>query len=293
LWCFSFNHSAIISNSLSSSLKTISVNTNGAYIMVHKSNPRVVGVVQARLGSKRLPRKSLADISGQPMMVRVAERLYASGRLDAVGITTSQDANDDMLEHVAHSAGLFVSRGPVDDIVRRLYLVAEEFEADYLVRAWGDCPLLPPEVVALAVDICRNESLAYVSNGVFRDRTYPPGTDVEVYSYEAIRYIERHANIPEYREFPAEFVRANSQFLSMKSIQMTNDFSQLYLAVDYAEDLEAVRVIYEELKIRDLSSSMEDLLKLFTISPELADNFSCGPRNIEFNKFIQTTRADL
>lgn len=258
--------------------------------MTPATRPRVIGAVQARLGSTRLPRKSLADIGGRPMAIRVADRLAQSGRVDAIAIATTVDPVDDALVHAAAAVGLHASRGPVDDLVRRLYLVSEELDADYLVRAWGDCPLLASDAVASAVDLCVGESLAYVSNCVFGNRTYPPGIDLEVYSRDALRYLEQTATDPKAREFPAEFVIANVNHLPMKALQMNPDLSQLHLTVDYEEDLEAVRAIYRELEARLLSPTMADLIRLFADRPELAEGFAHAPRNVEYQQFIEAVR---
>lgn len=224
------------------------------------------------------------------MAIRVADRLTQSRRLDAIAIATTLDPTDDLLVEAAEAAGLHASRGPVNDLVRRMYLVAEELDADYLVRVWGDCPLLASDAVASAVDLCIRDGLAYVSNCVFADRTYPPGVDVEVYSRDALRYIEKTATDPRFREFPAEFVLVNVGRLPMKTLQMTSDLSQLHLTVDYEQDLEAVRAIYRELEVRSASSTMADLICLFADRPELAEGFARSPRNIEYRQFVEAVR---
>lgn len=258
--------------------------------MTQTLRPRVVGAVQARLGSTRLPRKSLADIGGRPMAIRVADRIAQSGRVDAIAIATTVDPGDDALVQAAVASGLHASRGPADDIVRRLCLVAEELNADYLVRAWGDCPLLAPDAVATAVDVCVSENLAYVSNCVFGNRTYPPGIDLEVYSRDALRYLENTASDSRVREFPAEFVLANAERLPMKTLQMATDLSQLHLTVDYEQDLAAVRAIYRELEARSASSTLADLLKLLADRPEFAEAFAHAPRNVEYRQLVETIR---
>lgn len=259
--------------------------------MTYSTRPRVVGAVQARLGSTRLPFKSLADIGGRPMAIRVADRLAQSGRLDAIAIATTTDPTDDRLVQAAAAAGLHASRGPVDDLIQRLYLVAEELDAEYLVRAWGDCPLLTSDAVASAVDQCVGESMAYVSNCVFGNRTYPPGLDLEVYSREALRYLEQTTTDSRVREFPAEFILANPKRLPMKTLQMTPDLSQLHLTVDYEKDLEAVREIYRELDARSASSTIAELLNLFADRPELAEGFAHAPRNVEYRKVVDALRS--
>jgi spore coat polysaccharide biosynthesis protein SpsF len=124
----------------------------------------IVGAIQARMGSTRLPGKVLAPILGRPMAWRIFERARHSKHLDQVVIATTTEPSDDELVRFAEQNNIGCYRGRVDDIVERLCSTAQRFQADVLVRIWGDCPFVDPEVIDQALEKLLAENLDYVSN---------------------------------------------------------------------------------------------------------------------------------
>ncbi|EGG93063.1 acylneuraminate cytidylyltransferase [gamma proteobacterium IMCC1989] len=254
--------------------------------------PRVIGLVQARMGSTRLPKKSLAKISGRPMAFCVLDRLASSPLTTDVAITTSTESIDDELVDVATMEGIKISRGPLDDIVQRLYLACKDFNADYIVRAWGDCPLMTEDTVTNIIDFCLEKNLSYASNCLLGKRTYPAGTDIEIYSREALGYLHNHITDDSMREFPAEFILKNQDKFAVDYLQMSPDLSKIYMTVDYPDDLDAAREIYKVILENDLSFSLKTIEKIAIEKPELLNLFSLAPRNIEYKEFINKVRGE-
>jgi spore coat polysaccharide biosynthesis protein SpsF len=115
--------------------------------------PKIIAVIQSRLGSTRLPGKALLPILGQPMLARIIERLWFSRRIDDILLSTTESPQDDALVSAAAEMGISASRGPVDHIVERLHRAAVASRADILVRVWGDCPCVDPVVIDAAIDL--------------------------------------------------------------------------------------------------------------------------------------------
>jgi spore coat polysaccharide biosynthesis protein SpsF len=113
--------------------------------MIHKS---IVGI-QARSGSTRLPRKVLADLAGESLIMRVVERARRCALVDAVVVLTSTEPSDDELALHLESEGVMVRRGPLQDVMARYLALVDEFAPQYLVRVTGDCPLLEPDFIDL------------------------------------------------------------------------------------------------------------------------------------------------
>lgn len=248
---------------------------------------KVAGVVQARMGSSRLPGKVMSDISGRPMVICVADRLRRANLVDEVAIATSDAPSDDVLVAIARAHGLRAARGPVDDIALRLLTAARELDADYIVRVWGDCPLLDPAVVDALVDACVKGRYIYASNGMRGRRTYPVGLDAEVYRRDALERIAAADGDPRYREFPVEFVLANFDESSFVALQISADLSALHWTVDYPEDLETVRRIYDVLGDSRDRAGLKELLVLLEQRPELFAGFSHASRNVEYKAFVE------
>src|SRR5690606_10353428 len=142
---------------------------------------RVVLIVQARMGSTRLPGKVLLPLAGAPMLERQLERLSRCELVDRIVVaTTHREADDDIVSLVAGLGGVQVYRGPEYDVLARYLGAAREHGADVVVRVTSDCPLIDAEVIDTAIALClaNQGRVAYVSNAV--KRTYPRGLDVEV-----------------------------------------------------------------------------------------------------------------
>lgn len=251
---------------------------------------RVVAVVQARLGSSRLPGKVLADLAGRPLVHQIIRRLEQADEVDEVALTTSDDPSDDPLVEACRPLGVAVHRGPVDDIVGRLAGAAEGSGADVLVRVWGDCPFVDPAVVDRGVRILRERDADYVSNGVQGQRTYPTGLDIEVYRRSLLDRMADELDDPKLREFPSEFVTRSDARVEL--LQLDTDLSALYLTVDYPADLEAARAIYAILDERRLGPDLDSLRSLLAEQPELAERFADAPRNIEYREYLATRARD-
>jgi spore coat polysaccharide biosynthesis protein SpsF len=146
----------------------------------------ILAVVQARMGSKRLPGKAVATLQGQPMILRQLERLRGARRLTKIIVATSSDAADDGLAGLVVSRGYAVHRGAGSDILDRIARCAEAAgPVSHIVRIKGDAPFVDPAVIDEAVRLAQATGAAYTSNRV--ERTFPAGLEVEVITVEALR----------------------------------------------------------------------------------------------------------
>jgi len=157
--------------------------------------------------------------------------------------------------------------------------------ADVLVRVWGDCPFVAPDVVDRAVGVMRAGDADFVSNAVMGRRTYPPGLDVEVYRRALLDRMTREVTDGAQREFPVEFVK--SAQVRVELLQFTDDLSELHLTVDYPADLEAARQIYARLADAGLGPGFDALLGVLAEHPELAASFADAPRNPEYRRYLE------
>jgi spore coat polysaccharide biosynthesis protein SpsF len=242
----------------------------------------IVGVIQARMGSTRVPGKVMADLCGAPMIDRIFERVSEARTVDTVGVaTTTQPSDDPLAEHLARR-GVGCHRGEVDDIVGRLCGAAREFGADVLVRLWGDCPFADPGVIDGAVDKLLAEGLDYASNFRIDERTFPAGLELEVYRRAALEQIDRGAGDPFYREFPAEYLAANPELFRTGVVRCEEDLSNVPLTVDYPQDLEAARAIYERLYRPGEIFGFREVVSLIREDRELTDGRAGLARNAEY-----------
>lgn len=207
--------------------------------------PRVVVIVQARMGSTRLPGKVLMDLCGQPMLARVMERAGRAKNVHHILVATTAAEKDDPLEAFCRVRAWKYFRGAEDDVLDRFYQAAQIGRADIVVRVTADCPLVDPAIVDEVVATLTRSSgeFDYVSN-TLNPRTYPLGLDVEAMTWSALsRAWEEDKNLAS-REHVTPFIYRNPQIFRLKGLELPSDLSQIRWTVDYPEDLDVVSRIY-------------------------------------------------
>jgi spore coat polysaccharide biosynthesis protein SpsF (cytidylyltransferase family) len=201
---------------------------------------RTVAIVQARMGSSRLPGKVLADIHGETMLGRVVSRLRAARTIDEVVVATSQLSDDDAVVKEADRLGTGVHRGSESDVLERYLGAARAYHADAIVRVTADCPLLDAGVVDLVVTALARE-VDYASNT--HTRTFPRGLDVEALHRDTLERIGRLGTSASAREHVTAFVMERPELFRVRQVVAVDDSSALRWTVDTADDLALVRML--------------------------------------------------
>ncbi|HUJ59418.1 MAG TPA: glycosyltransferase family protein [Kofleriaceae bacterium] len=205
---------------------------------------RTVAVVQARMGSSRLPGKVLHDLAGASMLARVIERLRLAARVDDVVIATSTAPGDDAIAAAAHELAAGLHRGSEHDVLDRFVGAARAHRADAIVRVTADCPLLDPGVVDRVI-AALGRDVDYASNT--HERTFPRGLDVEALHRDTLERIARLGRSPAAREHVTAFVMEKPALFRVRQVIAGTDDSDLRWTVDTPDDLAAVRALYAEL----------------------------------------------
>lgn len=202
-----------------------------------------VAIIQARMGSTRLPGKVLADINGQPMLKRLIERVRATSGIDRVVVATTTERSDDILTEWCAAHALPVYRGSVDDVLDRFWQCAQRHPAEYIIRVTADDPLKDPKVIAQALALCASEpDVDYASNTL--QPTYPEGLDIEVVRYRTLERAAREATLPSEREHVMPYVWKHPDRFVLRGFGMRPNLSHWRLTVDKPADLELVRRIF-------------------------------------------------
>ncbi|PYO54903.1 MAG: acylneuraminate cytidylyltransferase, partial [Candidatus Rokuibacteriota bacterium] len=189
--------------------------------------PRVLALVEARLGSTRLPGKALMEIAGRPMLSHVIARALVVPGVDEVVLATTVSPGDEALVELASSQGVASVRGSVEDVLDRFHSALLEYPADAVLRVTADCPLLDPEVSGLVVEdyLAHREEADYVSN--VQPPTYPDGLDTEVFSATALERAWREARLPSDREHVTTYIRDRRNGFRIRNVIHGEDLSGL------------------------------------------------------------------
>ena len=247
-------------------------------------------IIQARMDSRRLPGKVLKKILGKPMLWHLVNRVEKSRYIDNIIIATTKDKKDDPIEIFANEYHLGIYRGSENDIVDRYYNAARKYNAGVVVRIWGDCPLIDPEIIDKVIEQFLSYNADYANNS--NPPTFPFGMTIEIYSFNTLERIWKETRDPFFREYPFEYIYANKE--SFKTVYVKNDvdLSDIHLTVDYIEDFELITKIFEELYSERLVFNMKDILDLIDKHPELrAINIGLR-RNIEYTKELKERKIN-
>lgn len=227
---------------------------------------KVIAIIQARMGSTRLPGKVLMDLEGKPLLARVVNRTRRAHMLDEVVIATTVMTHDDSIVNLCDKFNWPFFRGSEDDVLDRYYRAAKDYNADVIVRITSDCPLIDSGVIDQCVKkFFKDHLLDYLSNSL-KPRTFPRGMDVEVVDSKALEKAWHEDNNPSWREHVTPYIYFNPDTFRIKSLANDVDYSYMRWTVDTEEDLEFVRRIYKHFGHNDFS--WKDVLKVLEKNPE-------------------------
>ena len=228
----------------------------------------IVAIVQARMGSSRLPGKVLKDLEGQTVLERVVRRLQAATLVDKIVVATSNRPADDVIADECNRVSVDYFRGSESDVLDRFYLAAKEFSADPIVRITADCPLIDFELVDETIRALHQGKADYATNALAI--TYPRGLDVEVFTYDALERAWSCAGEAYQRVHVTPYLYENPTEFHIASIHAEGDFSKYRWTLDTAEDFEMIRKVYRYFGGGD-HFGWRDVLQLMDEQPELAE----------------------
>jgi glutamate-1-semialdehyde 2,1-aminomutase len=203
---------------------------------------KTIAIIQARMGSTRMPSKVMREICGTPMIGLLLERLSASRQIAEIVLATSSSAANDPLDAYVTGLGYKVHRGSEEDVLDRYYRVAQELRADTVVRITGDCPLIDAVLVDAVIDEFRTRGVDYASN--VRPPTFPDGLDTEVFTFVSLEAAWKAATSRQDREHVTSYMRQPGRFTHANLRQERDDSAERW-TVDEPSDFEVVQRIFE------------------------------------------------
>ncbi len=231
-------------------------------------------VVQARMGSSRLPGKVALPLAGAPLLVRMIERIQRAKTPFEVAVATSTESADDIVVELAKQAGVRCHRGHPLDCLNRHVTAATEAGADFVVKIPSDCPLIDPGVIdeVLGFYFANQASYDFVSN--LHPASWPDGNDVEVMPAELLRLADREAEKPLEREHTTPFFWEQPQRFRVGNVKWSSgkDFSMSHrFTIDYPEDYSFISAVFDELHPKKAAFSLDDILRLVENRPDIRD----------------------
>jgi len=236
-----------------------------------KNNCNIVCILQARMGSSRLPGKVLKQICGQPMLGWVVKRASRSRLISSIIVATTTDPGDDLIETFCLSEGISCFRGSEFDVLDRYYQAAKSEHADIVVRLTADCPLIDAVLVDATIEKLIEEKADFAANRLpppFK-RTFPVGLDTEVATFNALETAWKLAEKPFEREHVMPYLYDPQNNFKVMVLDAENDYGNQRWTVDTPEDLEFIHQVTKKLDCR-MDFGWEDILSILSENPDLS-----------------------
>jgi spore coat polysaccharide biosynthesis protein SpsF len=231
---------------------------------------KTVAIIQARMGSTRLPGKVMLPLNGEHVLTHDVHRTMAATNVEEVVVATTERQADDIIDRYARRTRATVFRGSETDVLSRVYYAARKANADIIVRITGDCPLISPETIETVIERLMKSNADYSTN--ILERTFPRGFDVEAFTFNSFKQVYDQATEPHHREHVTPYYHENDHDFNLVSVTADEVFDKpwmqnrtdLRLTLDEADDYELLRLIYDRidyedfLPVRDAVSLIDD-----------------------------------
>ena len=252
---------------------------------------KTVCIIQARLGSTRLPGKVLRPILGRPMISYMIERVREVKKIDQILIATTNRESDTPIAEFCQREEVAVFRGSEQDVLDRYYEAAKKVCADVIVRLTADCPLIDPSVVeqVLEVFLKGHPKIDFVSN--VNPARFPDGMDTEVFSFNALEREWKEAKSPLEREHVTPYFSEVPGRFQTRNVEAGEDFSRYRLTVDYEEDFEVVKAVLQNLYPPRRIFGYREMINFLERHPDVKEKNQKYNRNPWYESYRASAKA--
>lgn len=247
----------------------------------------IVGIIQARTGSSRLPRKILLKAAGKTMLEHMIERISNSKRLDKLVVATTTNQNDDVIVDLCKKLNIDCFRGSEEDVLSRYANASEFFNATTVVRLCSDSPLLDGSILDDVIDAYFSGNYDYVGNLEPGPRTFPDGLSVEIFSSKLLKQTNVHAKKPSEREHVTFYIWKHPEKFKLHRVDLKKNLSKFRFNLDYEEDYIFLKKIFENFYPKNKHFSLEEIIDWLEQHPSLLKINSNITPNQGWNKAFE------
>ena len=242
-------------------------------------------IIQARIGSTRLPKKVIQKIDNKNTVIDyVINQVKHSKKIEKIVVATTNLIEDDIICQYANLQQIECFRGSSEDVLDRFYQCAKKFGIDDIIRITADNPLIDPNIIDRIINEYKNKEYDFVTNTL--DRTFPYGTEVEVFSFQSLEKAWKNAKKPSEREHVTPFILNPKNKFILKNIEYQEDISYLRYTIDRMDDLKLVKEIIKNSSTRPIL--IQDVIKLYKNKPEI---FEIN-KNIKHDGYLSSLEKD-
>lgn len=243
-----------------------------------------LAIIQARMGSSRLPNKVLLNLGGRSVLENVINRVKNSSLVDEVIVATTIEKQDIEIVKLCSNNNIRVFCGSENDVLDRYYQAAKLIQPQNVIRITADCPLIDPLVIDEVIKVHCDGDYDYTSNTI--QETFPDGEDVEIMKFDILKEAWIEANMASQREHVTQYIIKNEKYRKF-NVRYREDISNKRWTLDNEDDYTLISEIYGRLSSYDNSFGMSEVLDLLTLYPEMESINSKASRNEGLKKSLE------
>lgn len=235
---------------------------------------KIVATIEARMGSSRLPGKSMKKILGKPLLEFMIERVKLSKMTNSIVIATTYNVSDNAIEDLAKSMEVNCFRGSEDDVLKRVLEAAESVNGDAILELWGDCPLIDPQVLDNLITFYMKNNFDCVGTVLPNfTKTYPLGISALLFSTKILRDVDKLTQKPDDRENVSNYIYEHPEKYTLAPLQCPGElnYPNLRLVVDEQNDFNLIKIILENLYPKNSCFSTSDVISFLNANPQLKE----------------------
>lgn len=243
---------------------------------------KTIAIIQARMGSKRLPGKIMRELDGRPICMWVHDRLSFSKGLDKIVFATTDHSKDDEFYRLLNDHGIAVIRGSESNVLSRYYNAALKFDADTVVRVTCDCPFIDGRLVDEGLKLHALKNSHYTSNVI--PPTFPDGFDFEIFSFEVLEAAYKNASTSDEFEHVTTWIIKNiDKKNAITHCSNTDKHAQKRVTLDNQADFDLLDLLVSSYGV-NLNSSVEEIINILNVNSGLQEiNNEFSTRKAQYN----------
>ena len=248
---------------------------------------KTLAIIQARMGSSRLPGKVMRPILGKPMLWHIVNRVRLTPSIAEVVVAVPDDAANDILRKFCRDEGIKWFAGSENDVLDRFYKTALEYKGDPIIRITADCPLADPQLIDELVEMFKTGLYDHVGVAAgagaerFPEGRFPDGLDAECFSFAALERAWKEATDLRDREHVTRYLWNNRQLFRCGDLKSKQNYPGIRLTVDHADDFQLISKIYESLYQSYKPFLLDQVIEFLDNNPDL----------LELNRSIAQTHS--
>ncbi len=245
-------------------------------------------IIQARIGSSRLPGKILRNYKNYNLLKVLIQRLNKSKKVKNIIIATTKQKEDDRVVKFCLDNSLTYFRGSKNNVLNRYYKASRKYKVKNIIRITSDCPLIDPVILDKMILEFKKKKLDYLSNTYPEPSTYPDGMDIEIFTYRSLQLANKYAKTKSEKEHVTAYIRRQKRFKILRT-DLLKDMSNFRLTIDYPKDYNLFKYLIDKFKSKIFFVGMNEIIKYLKKNPSLIEYQKKILRN---EKFIIDQKRD-